>query len=156
MSQTFVSFALSKSHQPWTTDSLNDCIETSRQPIITVKNSRTIVYMATSPKTIQISVRTLFVFLVSTAFITTTIPSLKLRPMTNHSPTSPQSQLNGNISTSKYPCCTCDRSVSWRDLGVACEGCGLWYHLACQNIPSNQYDQLDDSDVIWNCTVCEI
>ena len=57
---------------------------------------------------------------------------------------------------SRFPCGTCDLTVdSDDDLGVACDGCGLWYHLACQNIPSGEYDQLGDSNVIWHCSICE-
>ena len=67
-------------------------------------------------------------------------------------PTPPHNQAT---DSSKCPCGTCDRTVSWSDLGVVCEGCGLWYHLACQNIPSSQYDELGDSNVHWNCTVCD-
>ena len=56
---------------------------------------------------------------------------------------------------SKYPCGTCDRTVSWSELGVECETCGQWFHLACQSIPNDFYDRLGQSEVVWRCAICD-
>ena len=68
-------------------------------------------------------------------------------------PTDPSPQQD---ASSVCPCGTCEEPVDFSDLGVVCEGCGLWFHLACQNIPASQYSQLGDSQVKWNCTVCDL
>ena len=55
---------------------------------------------------------------------------------------------------SSYHCGTCDKSVTSFDRGVACEGCGQWFHADCQSI-GDSYEQLDASDVVWKCLVCD-
>ena len=77
-------------------------------------------------------------------------------PATGSPPSSPSHSSPKQDVSSVYPCGTCEEKVDFSDLGVACEGCGLWFHLACQNIPSAQYSQLGDSQVKWNCTVCDL
>ena len=61
---------------------------------------------------------------------------------------------NINDST-KYPCGTCDITVTWEDRGVACESCGMWYHAACQSIGSASYSNLNDSHISWKCIICD-
>ena len=55
---------------------------------------------------------------------------------------------------SSYHCGTCDKSVTSYDRGVACEGCGQWFHADCQSI-GDSYEQLEASDIIWKCLVCD-
>jgi hypothetical protein len=52
-----------------------------------------------------------------------------------------------NDST-KFLCCTCDRSVTWDQKGIVCETCDQWFQTNCQNIHSLSYDNLNDSMVI--------
>ena len=59
---------------------------------------------------------------------------------------------SSNIS--KYPCGTCDCTVTWDDRGVACESCGMWYHAKCQSIDSTTYSNLNDSNISWRCIIC--
>ncbi|KAL8603231.1 hypothetical protein ACOMHN_046237 [Nucella lapillus] len=62
---------------------------------------------------------------------------------------------SGDItSNSKYPCGTCDLTVTWQQKGVACETCGMWYHAHCQSLGTHSYNDLDASDVSWHCIVC--
>ena len=58
-------------------------------------------------------------------------------------------------SSSKYPCGTCDCTVTWEDRGVACENCGQWFHAKCQSIGSMSYKNLDDSNISWRCVICD-
>ncbi|RUS79302.1 hypothetical protein EGW08_012920 [Elysia chlorotica] len=58
------------------------------------------------------------------------------------------------LELSSYHCGTCDKSVTSFDRGVACEGCGQWFHADCQSI-GDSYEQLDASDVVWKCLVCD-
>ena len=59
-----------------------------------------------------------------------------------------------NDST-KYMCGTCDNTVTWEHRGIVCETCDQWFHIDCQNIHSNTYDQLSDSMVSWHCLICD-
>ena len=59
-----------------------------------------------------------------------------------------------NDST-KYMCGTCDNTVTWEHKGIVCETCDQWYHIDCQNIHSNTYDQLHDSMISWHCLICD-
>ena len=38
-----------------------------------------------------------------------------------------------------------DRNTTWSIKGVACEGCGLWFHATCKEIGSQSYELLNDS-----------
>ena len=58
-----------------------------------------------------------------------------------------------NDST-KFLCCTCDRSVTWDQKGIVCETCDQWFQTNCQNIHSLSYDNLNDSMVRWHCIIC--
>ena len=67
---------------------------------------------------------------------------------------SESSSLNIHNNSTKFPCGTCDNTVTWEDRGVACESCGLWYHASCQSIRTQTYLDLDDTRVLWNCRIC--
>ena len=58
-------------------------------------------------------------------------------------------------NSTKYPCGTCDITVTWKDRGVACESCGMWFHAACQSIGSASYSNLNDSNISWKCIICD-
>ena len=69
------------------------------------------------------------------------------------------SKMSTNIqdqTESRYPCGTCDDSVHWSHRGVVCETCGRWHHTKCQNIHTRTYENLGNSQVIWNCTQCDM
>ena len=56
----------------------------------------------------------------------------------------------------RYPCGACDISVKWDQRAVACESCGQWFHLHCQDpdMNSTEYEDLGKSDATWHCVVC--
>ena len=65
----------------------------------------------------------------------------------------------GNISTnpgpsSRFNCGLCDHRVTWRDQGVCCDKCGIWYHVACQSIGRSTLSALNSSGVSWVCCSC--
>jgi len=39
----------------------------------------------------------------------------------------------------KYPCGQCYRAVKNLDEGVLCDKCNTWFHIKCENIPSDMY-----------------
>ena len=43
--------------------------------------------------------------------------------------------------------------MTTRSRGVECETCWRWFHIACQNIPLDQYSNI--TEVVWNCSYCE-
>ena len=70
---------------------------------------------------------------------------------------SPNANSSQNVSSSsnlsKYPCGTCDNTVTWDQRGVACETCGQWFHASCQSLGS-EYSNLNESDISWHCVIC--
>lgn len=76
-------------------------------------------------------------------------------PAPGHSHTYTSTGEDGRDVTAGFPCGTCDKSVSSFDRGVACEGCGQWFHAPCQSIGNSTYSRLGDSDVIWRCLICD-
>ena len=44
--------------------------------------------------------------------------------------------------------------VTWRDQGVCCDECGIWYHVACQSIGCSTLGALNSSGVSWVCCSC--
>ena len=62
--------------------------------------------------------------------------------------------LSSSSNLSKYPCGTCDNTVTWDQRGVACESCGQWFHASCQSINNSDYNNLDSSDISWRCVIC--
>ena len=59
-------------------------------------------------------------------------------------------------SARQYLCGTCDLPVTWEERGVICETCDQWYHSSFQNIGSQTYEVLSDSElnISWHCLVC--
>ena len=72
------------------------------------------------------------------------------------SATEPALTTNVPDENTRYPCGTCDESVTWSQRGVVCETCGQWFHLGCQDLDLNsrEYENLDSSDISWNCVIC--
>ncbi len=55
----------------------------------------------------------------------------------------------------QYPCGKCKREVGDEDRAVQCEsGCEGWFHAQCVNISEADYDALQESDGIWECSAC--
>lgn len=56
--------------------------------------------------------------------------------------------------TPKHPCGNCNKTVTWENKGVCCDGCDKWYHTVCQNMGDNIYECIGKSDISWICTQC--
>ena len=70
-------------------------------------------------------------------------------------PKSSSNDLSSNSSNlSRYPCGTCDNTVTWDQKGVACETCGQWYHASCQSLGNSDYSNLNNSNISWHCVIC--
>ena len=84
------------------------------------------------------------------------IPVMPSKPA-NLSSTSAANIPNVSANISRYPCGTCDRSVKWNQRGVACESCGQWFHLGCQDLEldTEEYEKLGESDISWRCVICD-
>ena len=50
-----------------------------------------------------------------------------------------------------WPCGICQYPVTWGHQGVACDGCSLWHHKSCLSMCSNDYKDLEGSNVVWLC-----
>ena len=80
-----------------------------------------------------------------------------MSPPTNNPPSnSAANPTNVSMNDTRFPCGTCDESVTWSQRGVACETCGQWFHLGCQDLEldSAEYENLGDNDISWRCIIC--
>ena len=51
-------------------------------------------------------------------------------------------------------CGYCQLRVSWRDLAMCCDDCGVWFHKVCQSIPSAEFSNIEN--VPWGCYRCHL
>ena len=42
----------------------------------------------------------------------------------------------------KYPCGICSKNVNWNAKALQCDGCDIWYHTKCSNVPPHIYKAL--------------
>ena len=61
---------------------------------------------------------------------------------------------NNTTDDTLYLCGACHHPVTWDTPGVCCDACNQWFHTDCQGISENDYNQLSDSSVIWQCKLC--
>lgn len=54
----------------------------------------------------------------------------------------------------KYPCQICEKAVTWRQRGVACDDCEQWYHVDCMAMSTATYNNIHN--ISWICTNCGI
>lgn len=54
----------------------------------------------------------------------------------------------------KYPCQICERAVTWKQRGVACDDCQCWYHVDCMHMSTPIYHALANSNISWHCVNC--
>ena len=75
----------------------------------------------------------------------------------NHPPPQPALAHQNSANDSRFPCGTCDKSVTWSQRGVVCESCGQWFHLGCQDyeLDTNEYERLGESETSWRCIICD-
>ena len=54
----------------------------------------------------------------------------------------------------KYPCGQCNKPVKRNQKGIQCDGCDLWLHTKCIEMPDESYFQLAESEQDWHCQRC--
>ena len=52
----------------------------------------------------------------------------------------------------KYPCQICEKAVTWKQRGFACDDCQQWYHADCMHMSTPVYEALNN--VSWHCDRC--
>ncbi|KAK3104461.1 hypothetical protein FSP39_002497 [Pinctada imbricata] len=63
----------------------------------------------------------------------------------------------GPNDSTRYPCGTCNNSVTWEQKAMCCDTCETWYHIDCQGMASYMYSIMDKSENIhlsWDCIHC--
>ena len=58
------------------------------------------------------------------------------------------------MNSCEYPCTVCAKNVRDTDSAIQCDGCQFWCHLQCANLTIQQYEDLSESDVVWECPAC--
>ncbi|WAQ93543.1 hypothetical protein MAR_006014 [Mya arenaria] len=61
----------------------------------------------------------------------------------------------GPRNASIFPCGHCELSVTWTQIGVCCDGCGVWHHKSCEAIDTKEMEHLEGSSVVLFCCICE-
>lgn len=56
-----------------------------------------------------------------------------------------------------YPCGSCGCEVTANDNAIECDECVHWFHIHCQNVSINRYNQLAacDQSFSWVCSICD-
>ena len=49
----------------------------------------------------------------------------------------------------KYPCGICSKNVNWNAKALQCDGCDIWYHTKCSNVPPHIYKALQGNNLSW-------
>ena len=52
----------------------------------------------------------------------------------------------------KYPCKICEKAVTWKQRGVACDDCQQWYYVSCMHMSTPVNEGL--TNVSWHCDSC--
>ena len=63
-------------------------------------------------------------------------------------------KINPGPPSPKFPCGICNKAVTSRQCGVACDTCDTWHHTTCMNISSTDYESLHN--ISWHCISCSI
>ncbi|KAK3102607.1 hypothetical protein FSP39_012613 [Pinctada imbricata] len=61
-------------------------------------------------------------------------------------------ETNPGPRTPKYPCQICNKAVTWKQKGVACDDCQKWYHASCMQMSTQVYMALNN--ITWQCCNC--
>ena len=57
--------------------------------------------------------------------------------------------------TPQYPCQICEKAVTWKQRGIACDDCQQWYNVQCMCMDTHMYDTLSNhSNLSWHCDNC--
>ena len=56
----------------------------------------------------------------------------------------------------KYPCGSCGRAVSNKQAAVSCDACDQWFHIKCQGMSQQTYNDNIGVDFSWTCSACTL
>ena len=58
------------------------------------------------------------------------------------------------MNSGEYPCTACKKNVRDTDSAIQCDSCQFWCHVQCANLTIQEYEDLSESDVVWECPAC--
>ena len=65
---------------------------------------------------------------------------------------SSENETNPGPRKPKYPCKICEKAVTWKQRGVACDDCQQWYRVSCMHMSTPVYEGL--TNVSCHCDRC--
>ena len=65
-------------------------------------------------------------------------------------------EINPGPPIPKYPCGSCGRAVSNKQAAVSCDACDQWFHIKCQGMSQQTYNDNIGVDFSWTCSACTL
>ena len=65
-------------------------------------------------------------------------------------------EINPGPYIPKYPCGSCGRAVSNKQAAVSCDACDQWFHIKCQGMSQQTYNDSIGVDFSWTCSACTL
>ena len=65
-------------------------------------------------------------------------------------------EINPGPHIPKYPCGSCGRAVSNKQAAVSCDACDQWFHIKCQGMSQQTYNDNIGVDFSWTCSACTL
>ena len=81
-------------------------------------------------------------------------PSVNGKPTLNSSQTSLPDIESVRDDTICF-CGACKEAVTWECRAIFCDSSETWYHIGCQNVNDDTYEDLRASSFVWFCVMCE-
>lgn len=63
---------------------------------------------------------------------------------------------NPGPRTPQFPCGVCTKAVKDNQAALCCDGCNVWSHRKCIQMPLSEYRIIGNTNMDWYCTTCTL